>query len=171
MTNDKKTKPIGTTDLFGISGVSKSDRRIQLLGALDEASAALSLAKAFIQDEEDKQSLETCQSQLSSLMGFVARIGTNHELNDDQQFFAQELEELEGKLESLKEAVTLPRKFIFFGDNPQTGTLDMARTIIRRAEREATLILNEFGVKLDNGRQYLNRLSTLCYLLILKYRS
>ena len=104
-------------------------------------------------------------------MGFVARIGTNHELNDDQQFFAQELEELEGKLENLKEVVTLPRKFIFFGDNPQTGTLDMARTIIRRAEREATLILNEFGVKLDNGRQYLNRLSTLCYLLILKYRS
>ena len=171
MTNDKKTKPIGTTDLFGISGVSKSDRRIQLLGALDEASAALSLAKAFIQDEEDKQSLETCQSQLSSLMGFVASIGTNHDLNDDEQFFAQELEELEGKLENLKEAVTLPRKFIFFGDNPQTGTLDIARTIIRRAEREATLILNEFGVKLDNGRQYLNRLSTLCYLLILKYRS
>ncbi len=171
MTNDKKTKPIGTTDLFGISGVSKSDRRIQLLGALDEASAALSLAKAFIQDGEDKQSLETCQSQLSSLMGFVASIGTNHDLNDDEQFFAQELEELEGKLGNLKEAVTLPRKFIFFGDNPQTGTLDMARTIIRRAEREATLILNEFGVKLDNGRQYLNRLSTLCYLLILKYRS
>ena len=171
MNNENNAKQVGFTDLLGLSGVSKTDRRIQLLGAVDEASASLSLAKAFLEDEGDKLLLETCQSQLSKLMSFVARIGTTLEQEGDQSFFASELAWLETELVGLREIVSFPEKFVFFGDNTQTGTLDMARTIVRRAEREANIILDELGVRFENGRQYLNRLSTLCYFLILKNRS
>jgi cob(I)alamin adenosyltransferase len=104
-------------------------------------------------------------------MSFVARIGTTLEQEGDQSFFASELAWLETELDGLREIVSFPEKFVFFGDNTQTGTLDMARTIVRRAEREANIILDELGVRFENGRQYLNRLSTLCYFLILKNRS
>jgi len=75
--DEKRAKnPIGFTDLIGARGVSKSDPRIQLLGAIDEASAALSLAKAFLPDSEVVELLTVCQRNLSHLMGFNARIGT-----------------------------------------------------------------------------------------------
>ena len=40
-------KPVGETDLIGERGVRKSDLRIGLIGAIDEASSALSMAKGF----------------------------------------------------------------------------------------------------------------------------
>lgn len=160
--------PIGSTDLIGQRGVRKSDPRVRLNGALDEASAALSLAKSMLANAEDHQMLTKTQTRLSSLMGFVAKIGADHQKNDESAFFSTELIEIEEDLRALEVMITYPKEFIFPGDQPETGALDLARAVIRRAEREATLILDELEVGLPNGRQYLNRLSSLCYLLILK---
>ncbi len=168
--DEKKAKknPIGYTDLIGARGVSKSDPRIQLLGAIDEASAALSLAKAFLSDSEPIELLTTCQQNLSHLMSFTARIGTDKMQSDDPGFFASELIALESVLEDLTKQVELPSRFIFPGENKATGGLDMARAIIRRAERELNAGYDSLSVEAPNARQYLNRLSSLCYLLILK---
>lgn len=160
--------PIGSTDLIGLSGVRKSDPRIQLNGALDEASAALSLAKSFLKEKKDQNILNHCQEDLSKLMGFVARLGTRRMQEDVPSFFANELAEIERTIQDLEEVVSFPDVFIQPGSNPQTGSLDLARATVRRAEREATEILDEMGVSLANGRQFLNRLSSICYLLILK---
>ena len=64
--------------------------------------------------------------------------------------------------------VEMPNRFILPGDNQATGALDLARAIIRRAEREMNAAFDQLGVEAPNARQYLNRLSSLCYLLILK---
>lgn len=166
---EKRAKnPIGYTDLIGAHGVSKSDPRIQLLGAIDEASAALSLAKAFLPDYDDAEVLKNCQQNLSHLMSFTARIGTEKMQTEDLGFFAHQLVELESVLEELRLQVEMPKRFIFPGENKATGALDMARAVIRRAERELNAGYDSLGVEAPNARQYLNRLSSLCYLLILK---
>ena len=166
---EKRAKnPIGYTDLIGVRGVSKSDLRIQLLGAIDEASAALSLAKAFLSDDNDAEVLKNCQQNLSHLMSFTARIDTDKMQTEDPEFFAHELLELENELKDLRLQVEMPNRFIFPGENQATGTLDMARAVIRRAERELNAGYDSLGVEAPNARQYLNRLSSLCFLLILK---
>lgn len=168
--DEKRAKnPIGFTDLIGARGVSKSDPRIQLLGAIDEASAALSLAKAFLPDSEAVELLTVCQRNLSHLMGFNARIGTEKMQSEDPGFFAPELLDLESELEALRSQVEMPNRFIFPGESKTTGSLDMARAIVRRAERELNAGYDYLGVEAPNARQYLNRLSSLCYLLILKF--
>ena len=65
--------PSGKTDLIGERGVKKSDLRIRLIGALDEASASLSLAKAFC-SSGSQILLETCQKDLSGMMGLLAAL-------------------------------------------------------------------------------------------------
>lgn len=167
---EKRSKnPIGYTDLIGARGVSKNDRRIQLLGAIDEASAALSLAKAFLPKNDDAEVLKTCQQNLSHLMSFTAQIGTEKMRSEDPGFFANELVELESLLEDLRLQVEMPNRFIFPGESKATGALDMARAVIRRAERELNAGYDSLSVDAPNARQYLNRLSSLCFLLILKY--
>lgn len=160
--------PIGSTDLIGLSGVRKSDQRIRLNGAIDEASSSLSLAKSMLKHESDRELLTKCQVDLSNLMGFVARIGTPRMGEEDPEFFAQELAQIEQSKKDLEAIVSYPRQFIHPGFNQQTGGLDLARSIVRRAEREATNILDDLNLDLPNARQYLNRLSSICYLLILK---
>ncbi len=160
--------PIGSTDLIGLSGVRKSDPRIRLNGAIDEASSSLSLAKSMLKHESDRELLTKCQVDLSNLMGFVARIGTPRMGEEAPAFFAQELAQIEQAKKDLEAIVSYPRQFIHPGYNQQTGSLDLARSIVRRAEREATDILDDLNLDLPNARQYLNRLSSICYLLILK---
>lgn len=169
MEDSSRKNPIGFTDLIGAQGVSKSDPRIHLLGAIDEASAALSLAKGFMPTVDDIGSITKCQKDLSHLMGFSARIGTEKMQPEDPGFFAKELIELESILEKLKSQVVLPNRFVFPGENQATGALDLARAIIRRVEREVNEGYDNLGVQAPNARQYLNRLSSLCYLLLIKY--
>ena len=161
--------PIGFTDLIGAQGVSKSDPRIRLLGAIDEASAALTLAKAFLPNRDDVDSLTKCQRALSHLMSFTARIGTDKMQPEDPGFFANELIGLESELENQQDQVELPNRFVFPGENKATGVLDLARAIIRRVEREVNAGYDSLGVQAPNARQYINRLSSLCYLLIIKH--
>ncbi len=169
MDTKKSRNPIGYTDLLGARGVSKSDLRIRLLGSIDEASAALSVTKAFLPLEEDRVVLTNCQQDLSQLMGFIAQLGTEREAPEESDFFAEKLTNLESVLQSLKEQVVMPARFIFPGENKATGVLDFARATIRRVERELNAGFDALQVEALNARQYLNRLSTLCYLLILKH--
>ena len=72
MSEKKLRNPVGYTDLIGASGISKSDLRIQVNGAIDEASAVLSLAKGFLPDAYWQDKLTICQQDLSKMMGFTA---------------------------------------------------------------------------------------------------
>jgi cob(I)alamin adenosyltransferase len=79
------------------------------------------------------------------------------------------LVKIESEIGNQRLMVEMPNRFIFPGDNQATGALDLARAIIRRAEREMNAAYDQLEVEVPNARQYLNRLSSLCYLLILKF--
>lgn len=158
-------RPIGETDLIGEGGVKKSDLRICLIGALDEASAALSLAKAFC-SPANQTLLETCQKDLSAMMGLLAALPRTPVGNLTGSFDAA-LEDLESTISGLESAITYPDEFIQPGRTPATGALDLARSIVRRAERDTVAAFDALQIPDRSMLQYLNRLSTLCYLLIL----
>lgn len=157
--------PIGKTDLIGEHGVKKSDLRIRLLGVIDEASASLSLAKAFCTPDHQAL-LETCQKDLSSMMGLLAALPQTAPDNLKDSFSAL-LEDLESTILSLESTISYPDVFIQPGQTPATGALDLARAIVRRAERELVAGFEILQIPDESMLQYLNRLSTLCYLLIL----
>ncbi len=157
--------PIGKTDLIGEHGVKKSDPRINLLGVLDEASASLSLAKAFC-SAGNQNYLETCQKDLSHMMGLLAALPKTSPA-DLEGVFVLQLEDLEATIEGIESTINYPNEFIQPGRTPATGALDLARTVVRRAERELVAGFETLQIPDESMLQYLNRLSTLCYLLIL----
>ena len=157
--------PSGKTDLIGENGVKKSDLRIRLLGALDEASASLSLAKAFCSPGHQTL-LETCQKDLSCMMGLLAALPQTPLENLSGSFTAP-LEDLESVIGALESTITYPDEFIQPGRTPATGALDLARAIVRRTERDLVAGFEVLQIPDESMLQYLNRLSTLCYLLIL----
>ncbi len=157
--------PSGKTDLIGENGVKKSDLRIKLIGVLDEASASLSLAKAFC-SPANQTYLEACQKDLSQIMGLLAALPKTFP-GDLEGVFVIQLEDLEVTIEGIESTISYPNEFIHPGQTPATGALDLARAIIRRAERELVAGFETLQIPDESMLQYLNRLSTLCYLLIL----
>lgn len=169
MARHSKRNPIGFTDLIGASGISKSDPRIQTNGAVDEASAALGLARAFMQDKDGAAVLKKCQADLSMLMGYIASVNTEQSFfSIPEDFFETELAALEEKLFKLEEKTEFPKAFVFPGDNPAEAALDVARATVRRAERTVVAFLQSEDIKQEAVLQYLNRLSSLCYVLSLR---
>jgi cob(I)alamin adenosyltransferase len=74
----------------------------------------------------------------------------------------QKLEQVE---EALKSEVEIPNKFIIPGDTPDGAALDLARTIIRRAERMTVKLLHDGVIQNGEVVRYLNRLSDLIFVL------
>ena len=152
----------GYSDLINEHGVSKGDERFDVLGALDEASAAIGLAKSYCADEVDRQRLEGSQRDLSLIMGVIAGFGGGASVQ-------QRLDLLEQEMTVLKRVILNPRKFILPGSTTLSAAFSVARTVVRRAERDTVRLAQSQGPIDDAILQYLNRLSTLCYLLELKY--
>lgn len=154
----------GYTGLIGEQRVAKYDPRPDTFGTVDEATSALGLARAMAQDPKVKEMIYQVQQELYLLM---AELATPPEKYEKMGFrmTVEHVQRLEQVEESLKKEVEIPNKFIVPGDTLDGAALDLARTIIRRAERMAVKLLHE-GV-IHNGEvvRYLNRLSDLVFII------
>jgi cob(I)alamin adenosyltransferase len=118
--------PCGTTNLIGEHGVKKSDPRIRLIGVLDEASASLSLAKAFC-SAGNQSLLETCQKDLSRMMGLLAALPKTP-LDDLTGSFAAELGSWKRQSNPSKPgSLTRTRSFIPAAHLPQARSTSRGR--------------------------------------------
>lgn len=153
----------GTTGFLGEGRISKSSARIEALGSVDEATAAIGFARALSQLEDTKAILLKTQQQLYWLMAELAAAPENAERF--RQLDEDHLQTLEAKIDQLERAVTVPREFILPGETPAAGALAIARTVVRRAER-STVRLSETGEMVRPLLvAYLNRLSSLLFIL------
>ena len=156
----------GYTRLLGPGRVPKYDLRPEAYGTVDEAQAALGLARAAGCRPPEAQILLAVQRDLYSLMAELAAAG-----DPDSPFAGRvttvHTERLEGWLAGLEREVGVPKEFVIPGDSPAGAALHLARTVVRRAER-ATVRLAEEGT-LGNWEvvRYLNRLSSLLYVMAL----
>ena len=158
------TGDTGYTGLLGEQRVPKYDPRPDTFGTVDEATSALGLARAMTQDARVKDIIYRIQQELYLLMGELATLPENYE-KMGLRMTIEHVQRLEQVEESLKREVEIPNKFIIPGDTPDGAALDLARTIIRRAERMAVKLLHDEVIQNGEVVRYLNRLSDLIFIL------
>jgi len=153
----------GTTGLLGEGRVPKHHPRMEALGAIDEASAALGMARALCKATQIGAILLEVQRDLYQLMAEVAAAPEHAErfrsLNRGR------LEWLESQADALSSLVHVPDEFILPGDTPSGAALALARTVVRRAERRVAGLTHSGEIENPLLLQYLNRLSSLCFAL------
>ncbi len=158
------TGDTGYTGLLGEQRVPKYDPRPDTFGTVDEATSALGLARAMTGDTEVKQIIYQIQQELYLLMGELATPPENYE-KMGLRMTIEHVQRLEQVENTLKEEVEIPNKFIIPGDSLDGAALDLARTIIRRAERMAVKLLHDGVIQNGEVVRYLNRLSDLIFIL------
>ena len=154
----------GLAGLLGEQRVPKYDARPDTFGTVDEATSALGLARATTTDARVKQIIYQIQQELYLLMGELATPPENYE-KMGLRMTIEHVQRLEQVENALKEEVEIPNKFIIPGDSLDGAALDLARTIIRRAERMAVKLLHDGVIQNGEVVRYLNRLSDLIFIL------
>jgi cob(I)alamin adenosyltransferase len=153
----------GTTGLLGGGRAAKDDLRIETYGTVDEASSALGLAKALTSDPQVKEIVERLQAALY-------RVGAELATNPDGRArfvttTAEEVAGLDGLMAELEAEVEMPEGFILPGTTPASAALDLARAVVRRAERRCVTLTREGGIQNPQVRRYLNRLGLVLFVL------
>ena len=151
----------GRTDLLG-ERVTKDDPRIELLGDLDEATSQLGVARAAVESEWVRELLIGVQRDLYALMAELAFVTDVRP--EGYTVTPEAVERVERQTDELGEAIELPRAFILPGETVPSAALDVARTVIRRAERRAVALAHAGGITNPLILAYLNRLSSLLFL-------
>lgn len=160
---DKRNPPVstrrgddGTTTLLGSGRMSKSDARIIVLGDVDEASSFIGLARA--ESEGDMAELLIgLQRLLYRVMGDVAMP------EEENAVGSADLEYLDGKLEEWRDRTEIPKEFIIPGETRPGALLDVARSVVRRAER--SLVAAGYSEEHPAALKAVNRLSDLLFVV------
>ncbi len=158
-----RTGDDGTTGLLGEGRVSKTDARIEALGALDESTAALGMARALARDPRSGKILLEAQRDLYKLMTQIA--ATPKQADKFQTIDAERVTWIESQIDMLASTISMLREFIIPGDTLAGAALSLARAVIRRAERRVVELVNAKDISNPELSRYLNRLSSLCFVL------
>ena len=152
----------GTTGLYFGGRVAKSSQQIELNGAVDEAQAALGWARSLSEPGGQlNELLVSLERDLWVLMAEVATLPENlHKLVADKSMVsATMVTRLETTIDELSAETTMPSEFVVPGENQVSAALDVARTVVRRAERTAV----DYPLAESHIVVYLNRLSDLVW--------
>jgi cob(I)alamin adenosyltransferase len=169
----------GTTGLlFGGDRVFKDDPRTEAYGVIDEAVAALGLARAELGMKDQHGSLPRVMAGMPELILrfqrelFVAgaQLATAPGAADRQKpgetrVTAEMVASLDELLAKTEAAIELPREFVVPGETRLSAALELARTIVRRAERRAVSLDRSNPAPDDQLVPYLNRLADLLWVL------
>lgn len=165
MSAKKWTGDDGYTGLLGSERVAKFDLRPSSYGAVDESSAALGVAHSFARSDETKGVILTVRKDLYHLMAELA--ATEQAVSHFRKIDSDRVVWLEKEIDRFEQNVEIQADFVLAGDSSAAAMLDLARTIVRRAERGVVQLYH--AEKIDNAHilAYLNRLSYLCFILML----
>jgi cob(I)alamin adenosyltransferase len=163
-----RTGDDGTTGLFYGGRVSKSDPAPEAYGSVDEAVAALGVARSMAGGDPDLRTLILRLQRDLFVVG--ADLATNPEqrakLKPGESLVTPEMVgDLEAIIDTEVEERPLPNYFVVPGANPLSAALDASRTAVRRAERRAVELEEAGGTATDEVLRYLNRLSDLLFVL------
>jgi cob(I)alamin adenosyltransferase len=156
----------GYTGILGPGRVPKDDLRPEAYGTVDEAQAALGLARASECTSRTDEILLAVQRELYQLMAELAAAG------DAESPFAgcvtaAHVEQLETWIAEVETQIDVPQEFVVPGDSHPGAALHLARTVVRRAERSAVRLHHDGLLENDQVVRYLNRLSSLLFVLAL----
>ena len=164
--------------LYGGARIQKDDPRTEAYGTIDEAVAALGLARARLGLKEEYGTLTPGLRPIQELVlrfqrelfVVAAELATNPDawdrLEDGRtRVSADMVREVESTLAELESHVTMPTEFVVPGETPTSAGLELARTILRRAERRAVGLGRDGLLPGPYLLPYLNRLADLLWVL------
>ena len=149
--------------MLGEGRLPKYHPRMEAIGSLDEATAALGLARSLVQNADLQPILLQVQRDLYGLMAEVAATPENAE--QFRSINKARVEWLEIQTDTLSKNIEVPKEFILPGETQGSGAIALARTVVRRAERRVAELFDASEVGNPELVPYLNRLSSLCFLL------
>ncbi|MDQ3728194.1 MAG: cob(I)yrinic acid a,c-diamide adenosyltransferase [Actinomycetota bacterium] len=156
----------GTTSLWYGGRVAKDDGRTDAYGTLDEANAALGLARSLAGEDTDlvadilrvQDELFVAGAELATAPEAAAR------LEDGVSRITPEMAtDLEPLIDKYMDRVDLPPKFVLPGGTTLSAQLDVARTIVRRAERSVVTLSQAGELASEDLLRFLNRASDLLF--------
>ena len=162
----------GHTDLRSGERVSKTSRRIEAYGNVDEANARVGKAATLVagdgsehsEDTDNDDILETLEDAQNVLFKAQADLANTDKDEDDPRVTEEDVENVEDEIDRYEEELEPLENFILPGGTSAGAGLHEARTVVRRAERRVVALEVETG---DTGevQNYLNRLSDLLFVV------
>lgn len=157
----------GTTSLWYGGRVPKTDARTEAYGSIDEASAALGVARSLCGPDDSELAADLLRLQ-RELFVAGAELATAPEaqgrLEDGVSRITDAMvEALEPLIDRYMNRVDLPPRFVIAGGTTLSAQLDVARTAIRRAERRVVALKEADGLASPAVLRYLNRASDLAF--------
>lgn len=164
-----KTGDGGQTGLYGADRVSKAHPRVEAYGTVDELNSLLGLARAHNTRSHKPDSgldadLEYLQNALFDLGADLATRSESPYSKNVARMDEQDVSKLEALIDSYQEGAPVLTQFIHPGGTPAAASLQVARSVARRAEREVIRLMDLEDVNLQ-AQIYLNRVSDLLFIM------
>jgi cob(I)alamin adenosyltransferase len=155
----------GETSLGDGRRVPKHDKRVEAYGAVDEANAALGLARLHLgRDPRANAMLGRIQNDLFDLGADLCTPATGRKAKGALRIADAQVERLEREIDALNAGLKPLASFVLPGGTPASAYLHLARTVLRRAERRMTALAAVEPVN-QAAIRYANRLSDLLFVL------
>lgn len=157
----------GSTSLWYGGRIPKHHGRTEAYGALDEACAALGVARSLCSREQSELAADILRLQ-DDIFIAGAELATAPEaadrLEDGVSRTTEEMVgEIEQRIDHYMRQVELPPQFVIPGGNQLSAQLDVARTTIRRAERRISALKESGDLAGETVIHFVNRASDLAY--------
>lgn len=150
----------GKTGLFSGERIEKTNPRVETYGTVDELNASLGLAKTF-----SSQFLRPYILNIQKKIFFIAsELATIDHSKAIKKVLPEDIIELEQKMDFLSEKLPEAKNFVIPGGTKSAAFLHFARTICRRAERNAVRLSHKESIN-PELLKYLNRLSDYLFVL------
>ncbi|MEY2567857.1 MAG: cob(I)alamin adenosyltransferase [Actinomycetota bacterium] len=155
-----RTGDDGSTGLYFGGRVRKDDERVEAYGAVDEAQAFLGVARASAGAGSELDALLLgLERDLWTVMAELATESANRHKLGEGVIASERVDELEALIDDYKARFDLPAEFVVPGEDATSAALDVARTVVRRAERRSLAVAPDGS----HVVRYLNRLSDLLW--------
>jgi cob(I)alamin adenosyltransferase len=157
----------GTTTLWYGGRVAKTNPRTEAYGSIDEAGAALGVARSLCGPDHEElagdllrlqRELFVAGAELATAPEAAGRLEDGVSRVDDSM-----VEALEPIIDRYMNRVDLPPNFVIAGGTTLSAQLDVARTAIRRAERRVVALRQDGDLASEAVLRYLNRASDLAF--------
>ncbi len=160
-----KTGDDGKTSLIGGTKVSKSHRRIEAYGTVDELNSYIGLCRDLLQVHSVNNILGEIQDRLFTI-GSTLACDPEKELKlKIPDLHESDVDLLEKEIDQLADVLPVMKSFILPGGHVAVSTLHVARCVCRRAERSCVR-MQKRGIGIEQiVIKYLNRLSDYLFML------
>ncbi len=163
-----KTGDDGTTSLGDMSRTSKNDPRLEAYATVDEANSAIGVVLALggIKDNEITKLLVRIQNDLFDVGADLCTPVIDNPTTEPLRVLESQIDYLEKQIDKYNESLQPLRTFVLPSGTAESALMHVARTVVRRAERNTWQAINSFGSGVNPvTAKYLNRLSDLLFVL------